>query len=800
MQVSCKGGGKTVARTYWRRSPKSTIPGTLYNRLLPGITREAWSTPARAGVRVHALRIASNLRAPLVILAGLVAVYWKLLLTKQYTFLEDPDGARQVLPWLDVQVNALRHFSWMLWDRYECAGQSLIGQVQPAVLSPFTFLLALFPLSSTGHIQLYWVHVWFVLIHFTAALFAYLLFRDLSCPTPAAVLGAIFYGTAGYIGNTGWPQMLAAAIWAPLVFLFLLRTLRGRTPIRNAAFTGTSLGASWLSGHHGPSICLTLAVFGTALVYVFTRPAFRIEALRRVAVMTAALALVSAAQVLPAIEYGKQSLRWTLEEHAWGDRIPFPEHESLGMKPVDLLHLFLPGGNGIYADPFAGVVAISLIGLAIWCAFQKREVRLFVVLGVCALLYSMPKNDVLYGFFYALVPMVEKAREPVMAFSIFHLCAAVLTAIGASVMLTGIDAHRNRIVIRVLLWFGGITLGLFYLDMYLRPTLTSYVVDGDPRVGVIALIGVLAAAVYRATYLGYLRRTGAVALLAVLIVIEQGNEAPWNWVHKNDTQHATYLKPLFETQDIADFLRKQPKPLRVEWNHEDLEFGFGDWNRIDAVDASGASVPASLHRLGPWNDRVAQLYGVEYTISKASTRPAQREIFSDPAGYKVYVNPDALPRAWTVHRIVNAPNDPAGFDMVNSGSLDLRSTAVMRGNSPHVAACEGDQVQSIDEQQASVRVRVQMVCEGLLVVSDNWYPGWRATVDGRSAPIFLVDQAIRAVAVGPGTHEVVMTYRPVTIYTGLLLLALGVGLTLWLARRAERDGADVLDAATIHSI
>ena len=734
------------------------------------------------------------------ILAGLVAVYWKLLLTKQYTFLDDPDGANQVMPWLDVQVHAIRHFSWMLWDRYECAGQSLVGQVQPAVLSPFTFLLAFFPVSPAGHIQVYWVHVWFVLIHFTAALFAYALFRDLRCLWPAAVLGAIFYGTAGYIGNTGWPQMLAAAIWAPSVFLFLLRTLRGRQPLRNAAFAGVALGASWLSGHHGPSICLTLAVFGTALACVLLRPGYRVETLRRIAVMALALGFVSAAQVLPAIEYGRRSLRWTVNEHAWGDRIPVPEHENLGMKPVDLLHIFLPGGNGIYADPFVGVVALSLIALAIWCAFQRREVRWFSVLGVCALLYSMPKNDVLYGFFYAIVPMVEKAREPIMAFSIFHLCAAVLTAMGASVVLTGLDPIRSRAIMRVLLWFGGITLGLFYLDMYLRPTLTSYVVDGDPRVGVIAILGVIAAAVYRASQLGFVRRTGAVALLAALIVIEQGNEAPWNWVHTSDTARAIHLKPLSDTQDVADFLRKQVKPFRVEWNRKDLEFGFGDWNRIDAIDAAVASVPASLHRLGPWNDRVAQLYGVGYTISKTANRPGQWEVFSNAAGYKVFANPTAFPRAWTVHSVVNAPDEQAAVDMVNSGSLDLRAAVVMLGPAPKVAACSGDQVQSVDERESSVRVRIQMACGGLLVVGDNWYPGWRASVDGNRAPIWLADTAIRAVAVGPGTHEVVMTYRPWPVYIGLFLLACGLGGAVWLARRVEHDGVDVFGAATIQVV
>src|SRR5689334_18877645 len=101
--------------------------------------------------------------APAAALLGVVTVFWKLALTKQYTFLASPDLANQVMPWLQAQVYAIRHWYVMLWDPYEWFGQSLIGQVQPGVTSPFTFLLALAPMRQ-GHIQMFYVHIWFVLI------------------------------------------------------------------------------------------------------------------------------------------------------------------------------------------------------------------------------------------------------------------------------------------------------------------------------------------------------------------------------------------------------------------------------------------------------------------------------------------------------------------------------------------------------------------------------------------------------------------------------------------------------------
>ena len=279
-------------------------------------------------------RVARHARVPLFIALCVIAVFWRLALSKQYTFLESPDNANNILPWLDVQAHALRQFSLLLWDPYEAAGESLIGQVQPGVLSVFTWLLALSPFSPSGHLQAFYVNLWFVFMHCVAGWFACALFRDLKFHSGAVVIASVFYATGGYIGNLTWPQLLAAAIWTPIVFLFLLRSLRGQAPIKNACWAGILLGMSWLSGHHVPSLYLSIAVFGTGIVYLMTRPASRIQIAKRLSVVAIAMSLVSSAQVMSAIEYGKYSLRWTgAGVYTWNQRVPMSAHEDLSLIP-----------------------------------------------------------------------------------------------------------------------------------------------------------------------------------------------------------------------------------------------------------------------------------------------------------------------------------------------------------------------------------------------------------------------------------------------------------------------------------
>ena len=742
-----------------------------------------------------ARRVWPHVWPPLLVVAGVIAVFWKLVLTKQYTFLGSPDLANQVMPWLGAQVYAIRHFSILLWSPYEWFGQSLVGQVQPGVTSPFTFLLALAPLHN-GQIQIFYVHVWYVLIHCAAGLFAYWFFADLGCAAGPAVLGAIFYATGGFCGNTEWPQHLAPAIWAPLVFLFLLRSLRGRAPLRNAAWAGAALGMSWLCGHHAPAMMLTYAVAGVGAAALFRRGA-RGQAALRLGVLFGVMALVAAVQALPAAEYGKLAKRWTSTGAlTWKDRVEYPEHEDSGLRPTDLLHLVMPGGGGLRSDPFTGTVALSLAGVAVWSSFRRREVRMFLLLAIFALLLALSKFDPLYGILYALGPMVEKSRAPIVILSVFHFAVASLAALGANALISG-GAAQCRAIAKALLWFGGITFGLFMLMTYLKPAVASVIVDGDPRPGMIGLVALLAAALYHAWFRGFLRRQWLLVFAALLIVIEQGNEVGWGWAHVRDANHMELINALYDTRDLAVYLRSVPGEKRLEINDKDVHFSFGDWYRIPAGHAMTASMLTATSELGGWwDDRLLRMYGMNYAVSRNPTRGGQQEAFTGKSGIKIWHTADTFPRAWTVHQTVTAPNESAGGDTVRDPALDLRKTAVMLKTRPALAQCGGeDRVSGFNEKPSQVWVNVEMACKGMLIVSDNWYPGWRAEVDGHPAEIWKVNTVIRGVVVNAGKHSVAMRYRPLSVYFGFALTLVGLAAAVVLHRRRETDGEDTLGGA-----
>lgn len=747
----------------------------------------------------HNTRIRTRLRAarpPLLAVCGVIAVFWKLALTKQYTFLASLDLANMVVPRLQAAVYAIRHWTVLLWTPYEWFGQPTVGQVEPSAASPFTFLMALAPLHN-GQIQLFYVHLWFVLIHCVAALFAYWLFRELGCSAGPAVIASILFATMGFYGNTDWPHHLAPAIFTPLVFLFLLRSLRGRTPLKSAAWAGCMLGISWLCGHHEPPLILCLTVAGFAVLPLASRQ-HRRPALLRFGILFAVMILVASVQLLPAIEYGKLSKRWThTGALTWKDRVFYSEHEMFSMRPDELLHVVIPGGNAMFSDPFVGTVGLSLAALAVLGGFRRRDVRIFILVALGGLFYAMARFFVPYGLLYVFVPLVEKTREPIAALFLFQFAIAALAAIGAEMLFFQPDPARNRRVTKALTWFGTLTFGLYLLMTYLKPGIASAVLDADQRPAMIGLIALLLAALYHAWSKGLLRREWAMPLLALLLIVEQGNEVGAGWAHvrdPHDKDRMAQLNALADTQDLANYLRTKPDPKRIELNDKEIAFNFGDWYRMETNHSYGASMLAATSELGGWwSDRIGRMYGLNYVLSREPTRPGLQELMTGKSGIKVWSNPEAYPRAWTVHQIVVAPNAWNGADMMNNWTFDLRTTALTVAAKPQLDTCAAaDSVRRIVDQPSLVHVDVEMACKGLLVVSDNWYPGWSADVDGASAPIWKVNSVIRGIVVAAGRHSITMHYRPFSVYFGLLLTLLGLAAAIVLHRRHEPDAADLL--------
>jgi uncharacterized membrane protein YfhO len=138
------------------------------------------------------------------------------------------------------------------------------------------------------------------------------------------------------------------------------------------------------------------------------------------------------------------------------------------------------------------------------------------------------------------------------------------------------------------------------------------------------------------------------------------------------------------------------------------------------------------------------------------------------------------------HEVKVAGSQDEAVRLTVDAGTDLRTSVVLDRNI-QIESCVDPSavaVTAIDEQH--LRLDASPTCAGVLMLSDNWYPGWHATLDGRPIDVLRADAAIRAVAVPAGTHRVELLYRPDGLrWTAALSLAtLGVVLVaaLWPAR------------------
>jgi uncharacterized membrane protein YfhO len=89
----------------------------------------------------------------------------------------------------------------------------------------------------------------------------------------------------------------------------------------------------------------------------------------------------------------------------------------------------------------------------------------------------------------------------------------------------------------------------------------------------------------------------------------------------------------------------------------------------------------------------------------------------------------------------------------------------------------------VDRPQRVV-VDVRPSKPGYVVLSDTFYPGWRATIDGRPTRIYRANSLVRAVAVDAGDNQVEFVYDPATPKVGAALSVVTLaGLALYLSRQ-----------------
>ncbi len=714
-------------------------------------------------------------------LAIVTGFYWKLTLTHQFEWIWGPDLAQQVLPWFLVQARALHHGAIALWDPYVWAGQPLPGQAQPGTMYPLNWILFALPLRHDGSIRGWALEWYFVVIRFMALAFCYLLCRDLGRSRIASLLAGAAFALGGYIGSTGWPQMVNGALWLPLVMLFLLRA-RGEHPFRNAIFAGTFIGVAWLSGHHQAPMFIMLAAGGVWLYFIFRSGRLDWGMARAAALCLVFAFLTGALQILPAYEYGHLAKRWVGAPEAidWNQPVPYSVHATYDLKPFDLLGVVFPGVH-THSDPFVGVAALALALAGLAVGWRDGRMRLLGAVGLGGLLYALGQHSVFQGFLYGAIPELDKARVVSAAIVVFAFGIAVLAAFG----LDQLGLAEGFPWIRRVMW-AALSLGVFSLAVFTTIFLANkgqFPVEDNMMLTPFLAFGL--AALLCASMRGALSRNQCAVLVLLLVLFELGNNMGNIIMPRSDANAMQWLNQMRGNTDIADFLKQQGPFVRANVGDDSIPENWGALHGVEMYGGNLAGVTVNMLRFDFWKLPVRLLWGAAYTLTNKPSAEGEL-VFTGRSGMRVYQHKDVFPRAWAVHDLIEAPGAAIGNRMMGEQLADFHHMAFLLSEPPKLDSCAApDDVALTGHTTDAVRIRANMGCRGMVVLSDVYFPGWRAEIDGKPARIYEVNEAMRGVVVPKGAHTLTMRYRPVSVMVGGLLSLIGIAAALWLAARRE---------------
>ncbi len=732
---------------------------------------------------------------PLVLPTALIVFYFPVLTGARFFWLDAADS----YPMVSYLANSLRHCRLPYWLPYASGGIPFVANPDGsfgATFYPPNWLLSLF-VGPDGRLS-YWVFELEVILHLLAAgLFLYHLAREWKLSSRASLYAGLAFMLSGFMSlRTTDSGKIFALAWFPLALLLVHRALNGRR-FAPALAAGLVMGLAALGGH--PQIVMHMAYALALCVLVHVVRSWRDQGPGILLRGAAVLGLVGIVGFgIAAVQYMQ-----TLELVKYSDRASnsYQFITDCSLPPVRLLTLFVPkafgsvsgptgqsvsvpsllkGVNYSYAETviYVGILPLLLAGFAL--ADKKQTLRWFLIaLAIAALTLAFGSYTPLYRVAMAILPGFSMFRIPARLSDLFTFAMCIMAGLGMDMFLREgterLAASRLKVVAIFAGWTGLVSILLFIGlprgQQRSADPLLENLVRQWPLFTVLVLFA--AAVVFWRT-----RRSWAPGIGYWLIV---GVTFLDLFVFGHDYNASRFKPtqvPFAPSEAIASLQRESgQEAFRVSMSGSSrfrLGRNRGVLDHIEMLEGYTGMGITRFAQVGR-SQHILNMLNVKYEI--------------DPTGQRLIPNPDYLPRARMVYRYQVAASDSAALQTVRNGEFDYREVAILE-HDPGFAGRPSDSVRNevvITRRDASrMELQVQTDDPGILVLSEVYYPEWKALVDGRPAEIYPVDYLLRGVTLAAGSHRVEMYFGSSRVRGGMLVslltLAITVGfiLTFWL--------------------
>jgi len=720
------------------------------------------------------------------------------------------DNLRIYYPLKKVAVDAVRHFEPPLWNPYNFSGNVLLGTYQSAVFHPLSWLFFVLPQADAWSVVI-------LLQPILASVAMYVFLTVLGFSVSARVTGALTYAFSGFF-MTWWQESYMftySSLSLPLALSAIemyLKTKRGLW----LALVSLSLAASIVSG----AFQMTFYVFAFTAVWILYRMRSAPNRLRlgvSLCMAAGVSVLLSAIHILPSIDGYRLSTRIATDVKYIFDAYLLPLSRLVTLIAPDYFGnpaTYNYFGGGFYHEQlvYLGIVPLVFILTQLFLTkFSVRHGRFFQIAFIVSLslVLSLPTTWLL--LYHLKLPLLS-TMTPSRMMMIVTFCGAVLTAMAVPHYWKGFT-QKQLLRVTIVLGFAFVAAGTFPVVAHLTDDKnTSWLITLRNLVIPAASLSLTLSTLWITAARARLRTAG----FTLLILIMLGNI----FLFSKKYLYFSERRFLYPSVAVFDELKKRSAFDRF-WTYENgyIEKNFASYYGIfspegyDSImirryaeflayansrgatvlpDRANALIQSTDHMddilADSYRKRALELLGVRYIVRKLVPDKNRQAVAKDPVElprvwddgtYAIHEYRGALPRVFLSTDIRVIAKDRDLLAALFHPDTDIGKTIFLEENPP-IGIRNSDATGSaaiVAVTPNRVTVKTAAVEDAILFLSDAYYPGWIAAIDGKKARVFRADYAFRAVPIPKGTHTVEFRFEPISWRTGLtgtLLGALGI--------------------------
>ena len=702
-------------------------------------------------------------------------------------------------------VETLRSGELPLWNPYVMCGEPLLANIQPNILYPLSIIYFVLPVDFAFNMMI-------VLHFFLSGLFTFLLMKELKASDEAAAISAVSFVFGGYLLSVhNVLSTLLSVAWFPAVIALYLRSLR-HCSWKLAVLCGFSLYCMF-SGGGLETIIMTAGIISLLTLFpcLYEKNEINISLPFRLMFCSIAFAcfvLIGAVQILPFLELIQHSIR--------SEGISYSEAILWSLEPKNLIYLFAPdifrqGIENYWNEQswlktiYTGVLPFLLA--AFFCMEKgKRKFLVFIILATSVFL-SLGDYNPLYRFLFACFPVLQKVRYPVKFFFIviFFICLSagwgwdymrkhirdkavqqllffLFAVFGffSSIVLIILESHQETI------W------EIFQLDTVFSLSMfkSSTIFHNINRVILFSIIGSLLLFIsgqkprwHGFAFYGF--------ILLLLLDLFWGNYGHYETVNRAAVHDITEnqkvlvrdkgLYRVFVQKKIAD---KMSIPFRSKEERIMIYRNIFTPNTLLGIgkfDTWGFSVLALKNYFKlithaqstalPDSTNLLNLMNARYVLWSEELQCPGYELIQKE-NFFLYKNTSSLQRAFLVKDYKVLKSEEEFRKTLQGREFDPRETVLLDREPEKLSVAINSEkllknwVNVSEYRNNMISMEVESSCSQFLVLSETYYPGWKAYIDSTEAPLYKANFAFRAIAVPAGRHRVVLKYEPLSVRIG----------------------------------